>query len=821
MGFTCYIAKCNCYERLRKYYIKHLRQHMLVGEIQTLIYCKQNNCERFYDDITKLNAHLRLDHDDLDEELRLIDKSQQDSLLHVDENILINNQLNYHGLNQQFYSRCIESNILCNKECNTHNEGLETFKLKLMSFIAKMTLISSLCEQTILFILNCMSDLSAHSIDIFENIVLSTDQNHVETSSIIKFKNDIYEAFTSVNSKYKQHKLVEKTGFYIESESIYLGKRIDTRVVNGSVKHVQKNVAFEYISIRKTLSILLKIQFYKNIIEKDLVDLKRFKPHLKTNKWIYITLYYDELECKNPLGDVSGVYKLGMFYFTISNLPRKYNSSLQNIFLVGIIFVEDVKLYGLDKVLNQIVYDIKLLETEGFFVNQVKYNATLLQFVADNLSHHQVFGLKCNFTGEDICHLCNASSDNIQSKFVESQFEIMNKNILNSKIQFWCNQKIPHYKHCVLNETIYFHTTDNYAFDLTHDLWEGIVPVLIDLLLEEYIKEKKYFSLEFLNHRISSFKFGLSDVKNKPNLIRINTNSQSKNAFNLKQKAAKCMCLFRVLPFVIGEKIDENNKCWAIYKKLSLIIDLLYVEFPSSVVPAQLEWLIQEYQFLYKDLFKRNLTKKHHNMVHYPNAIRKYGSLVAFTTLRYEAKHSYFKKLVQASNNCINIPKMLARKHQVALSYNLMSYDSSYKPINATSSSINKSDVSLNLKLLINSCDKLKVKDQFNISSSVEYFGQNYRVNMILICGKDDTFPLFGQITNVLTVDDDVFFVVNVMKTICFDDHYHAYEVEFLTIEKIIHIDELLHYHPIDVYTPISTIKENKKQFVRPYVSIE
>ena len=46
-----------------------------------------------------------------------------------------------------------------------------------------------------------------------------------------------------------------------------------------------------------------------------------------------IILYYDELDIKNLLGDIAGVYKLGMFYYSIENLSRKHNSSIKNIYL--------------------------------------------------------------------------------------------------------------------------------------------------------------------------------------------------------------------------------------------------------------------------------------------------------------------------------------------------------------------------------------------------------------------------------------------------------------------------------------------------------
>lgn len=42
----------------------------------------------------------------------------------------------------------------------------------------------------------------------------------------------------------------------------------------------------------------------------------------------------------------------------------------------------------------------------------------------------------------------------------------------------------------------------------------------------------------------------------------------------------------------------------------------------------------------------------------------RYGPLVRHWTMRYEAKHSYFKSLAQSMGNFINLPYSLAMRHQ-------------------------------------------------------------------------------------------------------------------------------------------------------------
>jgi len=43
----------------------------------------------------------------------------------------------------------------------------------------------------------------------------------------------------------------------------------------------------------------------------------------------------------------------------------------------------------------------------------------------------------------------------------------------------------------------------------------------------------------------------------------------------------------------------------------------------------------------------------------------RFGPLVRHWTMRYEAKHSYFKQLANSMGNFINIPYSLAMRHQL------------------------------------------------------------------------------------------------------------------------------------------------------------
>lgn len=50
----------------------------------------------------------------------------------------------------------------------------------------------------------------------------------------------------------------------------------------------------------------------------------------------------------------------------------------------------------------------------------------------------------------------------------------------------------------ILSEIKIFHTSENYIFDIMHNILEGLAPMQIKWVLQHFIK-KKYFSIGYLN----------------------------------------------------------------------------------------------------------------------------------------------------------------------------------------------------------------------------------------------------------------------------------------------------------------------------------
>ena len=74
----------------------------------------------------------------------------------------------------------------------------------------------------------------------------------------------------------------------------------------------------------------------------------------------------------------------------------------------------------------------------------------------------------------------------------------------------------------VLNRLDHFHVANNQLpQDVMHILLEGVIPYTLKLLLNSFVYGKKYFSIDFLNNRIQSFKYSRTERRDKPSPLLV------------------------------------------------------------------------------------------------------------------------------------------------------------------------------------------------------------------------------------------------------------------------------------------------------------
>ena len=217
---------------------------------------------------------------------------------------------------------------------------------------------------------------------------------------------------------------------------------------------------------------------------------------------------------------------------------------------------------------------------------------------------------------------------------------------------------------CILNDIENFHVANNYTPDVMHDLLEGVCALEVHLVIANLI-QAGFFDLDLINSRITSFDYAKCDSKNKPSPITANKLQNPDGASG--QTTSQMWCFIRYFPLMICDKVPENNE----YMELLLLLLLDCMDFifcPEVTVEETLflKHLIKEHHDYFLELYPgRHLKPKHHFMTHYPRQMRLLGPLINFWTMRFEAKHRFFKRLCHIVCNYRNILKTLSDRQQM------------------------------------------------------------------------------------------------------------------------------------------------------------
>lgn len=533
---------------------------------------------------------------------------------------------------------------------------------------------------------------------------------------------------------------------------------------------------------------------------------------------IAIGLYVDDFEICNPLGTSRKKYKACAVYWVIANLPIKYRSSLQSIYLAVLCNRNDAKSFGYEKILEPLLKDIQILENQGLFIQRLgaSVKETVLFVSADNLGAQSLAGFQESFTVDKFCRFCLASRSNIQTTEVRSGlFTLRTKlnheaNVLEVKQNQHVNNVNGVKNDSVLNKLTYFHTVTGFPPDFLHDPLEGIVPIELSLCLNKLISNK-YFTLDELNSTIQKFPYLFSDKTNRPNRIPPSFRIHGSIGGNGHEN----WTLLRLLPLIIGELIPENDKTWGVLLELKDIVELLASSTFTNQSLCYLEDKISVHRQLLQEAFPdHNLRPKHHFIEHYPYLISCFGPLLDCWTIRFEAKHSFFKKVVRDVNNFKNILLTLATRHQHMLAY-FLDMPSLFKlPVEVGCVSL------VSLVILDNSVKqaiRLKYKDVKTVSltTSVILHGTKYSEGMFVSVGSTNVLPDFGKILKVLIVGNKASFIIECVSA-WYLENFQCYELtrKLSTDLKVADPEELNNFCPLAPYMVRGRLMVSPKVFL-------
>ena len=482
---------------------------------------------------------------------------------------------------------------------------------------------------------------------------------------------------------------------------------------------------------------------------------------------VVIQLYYDDFETVNPIGTKTGLHKLGGFYFNILNCGRKHNSKLDNIFMVALVYKQDIIRYGMTRVLKPFIDEMKKLESGIDVVREdgsTRHVVCLLgNIVADNLGLHSILGYMESFQHSYSCDLCLGTAESFQSVFKESNLVLRDR----KQYEIHCDrlEKQQGSKGHVfglkfasnLSQLKYYHPSENDTCDLMHDILEGVAPYETNLLLRDALLKRKLLSIEALNAALASFEYGSIMSSSKPSEISL---VKLQSSTSLGQHSHQMLVLLYVLPLIVGKYMTVDNLNWKLFLLLLEILDLLLAPMVSVGQLSFLSELIADHHTLFCELYPdERLKYKHHRMVHYPTVMLRNGPLSHMWVMRFEAKHGYFKRLAHITCNFRNVCKSLARRNQMrqAAIWLKPSHFESAVHVGTGSETVviaHKEFVSLFPK----STDTLR--DAF-LANSVTVYGTRYEPGYTVIMDVDsEGYPVLGYIVKILVCEGLVSFAV-------------------------------------------------------------
>lgn len=381
---------------------------------------------------------------------------------------------------------------------------------------------------------------------------------------------------------------------------------------------------------------------------------------------IQINLFTDDFEPCDPLKSRAGVHKVTAFYFQIMNLPPNILSKTGNIYLVALSDACDSKseLCDVNTVLETIISDIRLIETNGIRTSSNRtLKGTLACVSFDNLGGNILFGFSGGFNANYYCRICETKRSECQT-MVDGNAIVLRTKIeyeqIVAQIESGANLNLTETKGiksaCLLNNMPNFHILSNVTVDLMHDVFEGIVGYLLEEVFKYCIKEN-IATVDQLQSLVDNYYYGCL-WKNKPSKINIDKK-------NMGQNASQALCLIFHLPFILFTFKEKLQAIWlSVESMLQIIQILLSDEVDEAFDLKRLSEMITVHLKCYIEFFNQLLKPKHHFLIHYVMVMMLMGPVVRFWSLRMEAKHQFFKRIIYKLKNFQNIKKTLAHKHQ-------------------------------------------------------------------------------------------------------------------------------------------------------------
>lgn len=521
-------------------------------------------------------------------------------------------------------------------------------------------------------------------------------------------------------------------------------------------------------------------------------------------------LQIDDFEPLNALGSHSSIHKLGAAYVSLPCLPKHYQSQLSSIFMALLYHSSDRVEFGNRIIYEPLIEEINFLARHGISFNLADFKGIIYfelgLILGDNLGLHSVTGFAESFACNFPCRNCKVHKKDMAKLYQDVRSLLRNIENYREDLRIGNVSLTGIKQECIWLRVDNFDLFSQVGVDVMHDLNEGVMKYIMCEIIVALIDKAKYFSIILLNNKLTSFDYGPDRAD-----IPVTLSLEHLRKGNLRLSSSEMSTLCRYFGIMFGDLVPRDDKYWALYVQLMLLLDVVMC---SAFLPGKttyLQYLVSTICEMYTTLFNQNLKPKFHNLIHYHKAMLKFGPLRYLSSMRFEAKHHPDKLASKSSSNRINMTFSIAKRHQLIL--NDIFFSNTLKSYISFGT---ETIVTLLLarvlaqKFCWNTVDNIKSLSWISISSA------QFKKDTVVVYRIEPDNIHFATILNIYVYDKrQIVFRVLPMYTIGFDDHYFAYCVQDAPLK-----DELmyLNYDSMQYHFPCNLINMSQGELTLKYV---
>ncbi|XP_034236481.1 uncharacterized protein LOC117642407 [Thrips palmi] len=539
-------------------------------------------------------------------------------------------------------------------------------------------------------------------------------------------------------------------------------------------------------------------------------------------KTLGVGTYTDGVGVTDTASSKSADHGVTFIYWTLLNIYPNLRSSVQSIFLLGVIKTSVLKKYSFTRIMKDFVDSMKsLYNGVNFDINNErrKFHAILVFNSGDNPAAASLAGFKESHFANKVCRQCLAPKEDLYKYFDESKFPARSYqshiNQVNEVLEFRRtqgnrNERDPSVTYGINSRSVFMDiplcdVTKCFPQDLMHDTIEGTLRLEICLLLLHVIESGK-MSLSTINQRIALFSkyFGV----NKPAHIEKDHLDKKK----LRQSASETLSLAYMLPFVLRKKNMVSGKMESVCAQRNLdcfilrleLLDLLMSRAIRLVDVERVRSMTTEHHLLFKSLYPGFEIPKLHFEIHQATQILLFGPPTQHWCFRYESKHAFFKRLCRILRSFKNLAGTFSKYHQRHQAALMMISTKRNEPYLKEGSSLGAPVRKLvkavpvhHQQLISRVFPGISLNDNISVYKVCKVNGVKYRKNSAFITSLSSPVPLFGNLLAIYGYQGKVAFVFRQLKTYSYERELKAFKVGNLTGFNldVMPVSQLLHHH--------------------------